>query len=106
MNNKQVSLKPKVVLESLANNRHARGDLRLFEPFPYKCNFYKSRLHLQDFDILSLKVSFGHPYSDDLINDMLLLLSFSALQPNDTHYICQVGKRYCFIKRPLISRPN
>jgi len=63
MNNKQVFLKPNVVFEPFAHNLYACGNLRFLESLLYECNFYKSISHPQDFDILSLKVSFGQPYS-------------------------------------------
>jgi hypothetical protein len=124
MNNK-VFLKPNVVFGTLANNWYAWSDLRFFEPLPCKSNFYNEKCKRisqiannnelpycvsitdrQGFDILILTVPFDQPYIDGLVNDMLLLLSFSGLQPDGTHSVRWVGKQYCFTKSPLINRPN
>jgi len=125
MNNKQAFLKPNVVFGTLAKNCYAWSDLRFIESHPYKSNFYsekcKNILQIadnnelpcclsitdrQDFDILVPTVPFDQPYSYDLVNDKLLLLSFSGLQPDGTHSTRWLGKRYCFTNRPLINRPN
>jgi hypothetical protein len=125
MNNKQAFLKPKAVFELLADDGYAWSGLRFFESLSYNSNFYKEkfksisqvannnelryRLSItdrRDFDILVPTVPFDQSYSNDLVNDMILLLSFSGLQPDGTYSTRWVGKQYCFTKRPSMNRPN
>jgi hypothetical protein len=126
MNNKQVFLKPSVVFETLAKNWYAWSDLRFFESFPYRSNFYNEKCKSispqitshnelryclsitgrHDFDNIILKVPFNQPSIDDLVNDMLVLLSFSGSRPDGTHSTSWVGKQCCFTKKPLINHLN